>query len=88
MALTDLTLAQLVQVTAAAASYRALFDPPNAALATAADVLAEAGTDYTEAMCDAIDDEVVTRVVTGRTRETTLDAAIAACTALLVGELP
>jgi hypothetical protein len=88
MALTDLTIAQLVQVTAAAASYRAMFDPPNADLATAADALAEAGTDYTEVMCDAIDAEVATRVVTGRTRETTLDAALLACTTLLVGEIP
>jgi hypothetical protein len=72
MALTDLQHARLA---AAAASYRAMFDPPDAALGTAAEALAEAGADYTQVQLDAVE-TALAALTPPRARETALDAAI------------
>jgi hypothetical protein len=64
-----------IYVLAAACSARALYDPPDAELAAAAEALAEAGASATTTETAAITAAMATRT-TPRARETALDAAI------------
>lgn len=70
-----LTATQTVYIAAAAASYRAMFDPVSSDLATAAEALAEAGGSYTQVQLDAVS-TALAALTPPRSRETALDAGI------------